>query len=216
MVKHEDFKWLDEAYLKTATEGWCEKYFEDWHKKCDDAIFGNEDEKFIEENSDPFGTSHQTFFRRASLLVFLKNAYDAPENKKENPGKLDKLTKNTFKYFYIGYKEADVTDPKKVDLSVDYWWKRQVHAIDRYSQNSLARTLWDSTAGKLLNDIYDNTVGMFKKETDRQVWGSDLNGQILFSDREDCTMNFDGASVHVETDANQGTYQHLKWIMRDL
>ena len=150
------------------------------------------------------------------MLLFLKNAYDAEENKKENPGKLDKLTKNTFKYFYIGYKEADVTDPKKVDLSVDYWWKRQVHAIDRYSQNSLVRTLWDNTAGKLLNDIYDNTVGMFKKETDRQVWGSEKEGQILFSDREDSTLSFEGEGLHKETDANQGNIAHLKWMLRDL
>ena len=212
----DDFKWMDDAAKKTLKEGWAGDQIKTWHKTLEDALKRNgPDDDFERVNpKDPFETG--TFFRRAILLLFLKNVYDAEENKKENPGKLDKLTKNTFKYFYIGYKEADVTDPKKVDLSVDYWWKRQVHVIDRYSQNSLLRTLWDSTAGKLLNDIYDNTVGMFKKETDRQVWGSEKEGQILFSDREDCTMNFDGASVHVETDANQGSIEHLKWMMRGL
>ena len=208
-----DYAWLDKAAKKTAKEGWASTYIKEWQDKSEDLLKKPLDDL---NAADTLGESHQTFFRRAFLLLFLKNAYDAEENKKENPGKLDKLTKNTFKYFYIGYKEADVTDPKKVDLSVDYWWKRQVHAIDRYSQNSLVRTLWDNTAGKLLNDIYDNTVGMFKKETDRQVWGSEKEGQILFSDREDSTLSFEGEGLHKETDANQGNIAHLKWMLRDL
>ena len=208
-----DFAWLDKAAQKAAKEGWIANYLSEWQDKSGDLLKSS----LIEiPEKDTLGDSKQKFFRRAFLLLFLKNVYDAPENKKESPGKLDKLTQNTFKYIYIGYKEADVTDPKKVDLSVDYWWKRQVHAIDRYSQNSLLRTLWDSTAGKLLNDLYDNTVGMFKKETDRQVWGAELAGQILFSDKEDSTLSFEGEGVHRETDANQGNIAHLKWMLRDL
>lgn len=208
-----DFAWLDKAAQKAAKEGWIANYLSEWQDKSGDLFKKSLDE--IPEK-DTLGESKQKFFRRAFLLLFLKNVYDSPENKKESPDKLDKLTQNTFKYIYIGYKEADVTDPKKVDLSVDYWWKRQVHAIDRYSQNSLLRTLWDSTAGKLLNDLYDNTVGMFKKETDRQVWGAELAGQILFSDKEDSTLSFEGEGVHRETDANQGNIAHLKWMLRDL
>lgn len=208
-----DFAWLDKAAQKAAKEGWIANYLSEWQDKSGDLF-----KKSIVEipEKDTLGESKQKFFRRAFLLLFLKNVYDSPENKKESPGKLDQLTQNTFKYIYIGYKEADVTDPKKVDLSVDYWWKRQVHVIDRYSQNSLLRTLWDSTAGKLLNDLYDNTVGMFKKETDRQVWGAELAGQILFSDKEDSTLSFEGEGVHRETDANQGNIAHLKWMLRDL
>ena len=208
-----DFAWIDKAAQKAAKEGWIANYLSEWQDKSEDLFKSSLED--IEEK-DTLAESKQKFFRRAFLLLFLKNVYDSPENKKESPGKLDKLTQNTFKYIYIGYKEADVTDPKNVDLSVDYWWKRQVQVIDRYSQNSLLRTLWDSTAGKLLNDIYDNTVGMFKKETDRQVWGAELAGQILFSDKEDSTLSFEGEGVHRETDANQGNIAHLKWMLRDL
>ena len=213
-AKGGDFDWLTQAMTKTAEEGWVSKQFDEWK----DVFNTDMEDIFIYYNNpkDPYSASNKKFFRRAFLLLFLKKVYDSDQNKKESPGKLDKLTQNTFKYIYIGYKEADVTDPKKVDLNVDYWWKRQVHAIDRYSQNSLLRTLWDSTAGKLLNDIYDNTVGMFKKETDRQVWGAELAGQILFSDKEDSTLSFEGEGVHRETDANQGNIAHLKWMLRDL
>ena len=209
----DDYAWLDKAAQKTAKEGWVADYLKEWQDKSEKLFktsILDQDEK------DTLGTSSQKYFRRAFLLLFLKKAYDAPENKKEDAGWLASKLGNDFKYFYIGYKEADVTDPKKVDLSVDYWWKRQVHAIDRYSQNSLVRTLWDNTAGKLLNDIYDNTLGMFKKETDRQVWSSEKEGQILFSDKEDSTLSFEGEGLHKETDANQGNIAHLKWMLRDL
>ena len=209
----DDYAWLDKAAQKTAKEGWVADYFNKWLDKSEDLL---KKSGVDIDAADTLGESHQTFFRRAFLLLFLKNAYDAPENKKEDAGWLASKLGNDFKYIYIGYKEADVTDPKKVDLSVDYWWKRQVHAIDRYSQNSLVRTLWDNTAGKLLNDIYDNTLGMFKKETDRQVWGSEKEGQILFSDREDSTLSFEGEGLHKETDANQGNIAHLKWMLRSL
>ena len=213
-VSEGDYAWLDKAIQKTAKEGWIANYLAEWQKNSEELFKKTNVDMNI--NDSLYGETKRKFFRRAFLLLFLKNVYDSPENKKESPGKLDKLTQNTFKYIYIGYKEADVTDPKKVDLSVDYWWKRQIHAIDRYSQNSLLRTLWDSTAGKLLNDLYDNTVGMFKKETDRQVWGAELAGQILFSDKEDSTISFEGEGVHRETDANQGNIAHLKWMLRDL
>lgn len=213
-VSEGDYAWLDKAIQKTAKEGWIANYLAEWQKNSEELFKKSIADMDI--NDSLYGETKRKFFRRAFLLLFLKNVYDSPENKKESPGKLDKLTQNTFKYIYIGYKEADVTDPKKVDLSVDYWWKRQIHAIDRYSQNSLLRTLWDSTAGKLLNDLYDNTVGMFKKETDRQVWGAELAGQILFSDQEDSTLSFEGEGVHRETDANQGNITHLKWMLRDL
>ena len=51
---------------------------------------------------------------------------------------------------------------------------------------------------------------------DKQVWDADFDGQILFSDREDATISFEGEGVHRETDANQGNVKHLKWMLRSL
>lgn len=217
------FEWLTKAMKDTVTEKLTsDTTLGDWKSSLE------EDMRYAsvyENRSDPFRRSQQAFFRRAQLLIFLKKVYDAPENKKEvdNSTKLGKLTgwwdkkrDNMYKYFYIGYDVAKVTDPHVVDLGVDYWWKRQVHVIDRWNQNSFLRILWDNGVEKLIGAVYDNTVGMWKKETDRQVWNGDLNGQILFSDQEESTLSFKGEGLHKETNANQGNIKHLKWILRDM
>lgn len=208
-----DYAWLDDAYFDTATKGWGKRYFDDWHNKCDE-VFESETIKVIIEKNDPLASIYQIHFRRAFLLAFLKTVYDAPENKMDDPKWYQKLPKNDYNYIYIGYDIDKVS--KDVDLGVDYWWKRQVKVIDRWNQNSWLRAIWDSTAQRFLGALYDNTIGMFKKETDRQVWNSDLNGQILFSDREDSTLSFEGEGLHKETDANQGNIAHLKWMLRDM
>ena len=197
-----DYEWLGSAYFKTATEGWGKKYFDEWHNKCDE-IFESEAVKAINDDIDPLGGPHQIYFRRAFLLVYLKNVYDDPKNAGG-------------KYIYIGYNVDKVTNPKVVDITVDYWWKRQIKAMDRWSQNSLWRSIWDGTIQKFWTALYDNSVGLFKKETDREVWDSNLDGQILFSDKEDSTLSFEGEGLHKETDANHGTMNHLKWILRDM
>lgn len=217
-----DYAWLDEATKKTVTEGWVAKYLNDWQSNSEELLKSS----LIDiEDKDLLGKANQVFFRRVFLLLFLKKVYDSPENKKEvdNSTKLGKLTgwwdtkrDNMYKYFYIGYEEKHITDRSNFDISVDYWWKRQIKVVDRWNQNSFLRILWDNAVEKLLGAIYDNTVGLFKKETDRQVWNSDLNGKILFSDKEDSTLSFEGEGLHKETDANQGNIAHLKWILRDM
>ena len=221
-----DYDWLTQAMKKTAEGGWISEQVNNWQNVFDDEMAESDD---LNCSNDPYGVSKKNFFRRSFLLLYLKNVYDSPENKVEQLAKGEgffaKLTNainvikeaNTnYKYIYIGYKEADVTNPDNVDLNVDYWWKRQVKVIDRWNQNSWLRAIWDSTAKNLIGAAYDNTIGMFKKETDRQVWNSDLNGQILFSDKEDSTLSFEGEGLHKETDANQGNIAHLKWILRDM
>lgn len=219
-----DYEWLTKAMKDTAEGGWISQQVNKWQGVFDTDM---EDSSIYYNNpKDPYSASNSKFFRRSFLLLYLKKVYDSPENKvKELPeasnffGKFKNAVKeaNTnYKYIYIGYKEADVTNPENVDLNVDYWWKRQVKVIDRWSQNSWLRAIWDGTAKNLIGAFLDNTKGMWKKETDRQVWNSDLNGQILFSDREDSTLSFEGEGLHKETDANQGNIEHLKWILRDM
>ena len=208
-----DYAWLDEAAKKTAKEGWFANYLSDWQNKSDD-LFKSDMLKMDED--DLLKVSNQKFLRRSFLLLYLKKVYDSPQNKMDNPKWYQKLPKNDYNYIYIGYKESDVTNREALDLSVDYWWKRQIKVIDRWNQNSWLRSIWDSTVQKFVLAAIDNTVGLWKKETDRQVWSSDLNGQILFSDREDSTLSFEGEGLHKETDANQGNIAHLKWILRDM
>ena len=150
---------------------------------------------------------NQIYFRRALLLIFLRNVFDSAENEPKG---------NDGKYIYIGYKIDDITNPKKVPLNNDYWWKRQILVIDRYCQNSWWRTIWDSTIARFWGAIKDNSIGMLKV-FDRTVWKDlDYEGKILFSDKEDTTLSFEGEGLHKETDANQGNMAHLKWMLRDL
>ena len=115
-------------------------------------------------------------------------------------------------YIHITYDPKDLTNEKNVPLRQAYWWKRQVDVIDRISQNSLLRSLYESTIQKLIDRWKANYEGL----KDKQVWDANYDGQILFSDKEDSTLSFEGEGVHRETDANQGTLEHLKWILRDI
>ena len=209
-----DYAWLTNAIKKTAEEGWISQQVTKWQTVFDTDM--NDASIYYNNPNDPYSASNRQFFRRSFLLLYLKKVYDSPENKMDDPKWYQKLPKNDYNYIYIGYEEKDVTNPDNVDLNVDYWWKRQVKVIDRWNQNSWLRAIWDSTAQRFLGALYDNTIGMFKKESDRQVWSSDLNGQILFSDKEDSTLSFEGEGLHKETDANQGNIAHLKWILRDM
>ena len=204
------FKWLDTALTKTAMDGWVEEYFEKWHKQCDE-IFEAETVKAMVEINDPLGHLYQTYFRRAFILLFLRNVYESNENKVDS-----KIYGNSGKYIYIGYEPKHILDPKKVPLDNDYWWKRQILVIDRWNQNSWLRAIWDSTVDKFWENV-KGTFSMGKKEKERQVWNEkNLEGQILFSDKENCTLSFEGEGLHKETDANQGNMAHLKWMLRDL
>ena len=208
------YDWLNTAMKTAVKDSWITQQFTEWkdvfyEDLMDEAILANNQADFLSE-------INKTFLRRAFILLYLKKVYDSPENKMEDPAWYQKLPKNDYNYIYIGYDVKHFTDRSDFDISVDYWWKRQIHVIDRWNQNSFLRIIWDNAVGKLVSAIYDNTIGLFKKETDRQVWNSDLNGQILFSDKEDSTLSFEGEGLHKETDANQGNIKHLKWILRDM
>ena len=200
-----DMEWLKTAMTNTATQGWISDQLNKWKEVFSRDI---EDPAIIPNNpEDPLRTDNAKYFRRAFILLYLKKVYDSADNT---------LNGKPGKYIYIGYNEADVTNAKKVPLDNDYWWKRQILVIDRWCQNSWLRTLWDSTVKKLLDDAYNNTIGMFKAQKDRQVWADgNYDGQILFSDKEDSTLRFEGEGLRRETDANQGNMAHLKWMLRD-
>ena len=193
----DNFAWLDGVLMDTLTTGWADDQYSSWSKTfkehSDNDIFYANDPK------DPFILSNKKRFKRTLMLVYLYNVSQAPENTIV-PG---------LKHFDIGYKLNEVTDPNYIQLNVDYWWRRQVDVIDNKQQNSLLRGLWENTIKLVIDKAKANFAGL----KDKQVWDSDLNGQILFSDQEDATHSFEGEGVHRETDANQGTMRHLKWIL---
>ena len=71
--------------------------------------------------------------------------------------------------------------------------------------------------GNYRRKLYDSTVGLFVNKLkstlipdDPKMWNDKVDGQILFSDQEDKTLNFQGEGVHEEKSSNIGTMDHLK------
>ena len=224
---NEQFEWIKNAVENTIKTGWVSEQVKAWKDILSEEVKNvASDYNFnVERRENPFAEIRFKFFRRATLLVLLRKVYDAPENKKEvdNNSKIGKAIAfvnkkfdNTYKYFYIGYEIADVTNQDNLDLDNSYWWKRQIDIIDRWNQNSWGRLIWDNLFGKLISSTVENTAGMWMKETDRQVWNSDLNGRILFSDTENSTIGFSDEQLDVEHSENEYNLAHLKWLLRDM
>ena len=191
----DDFTFVATATKKMLKEGWFKEAFEKWVEANNKKVLTNTDE-----------LANKTFFKRALILKFLYAVYKEQDaENKLNPA-------NPKIYIYIGYDAEKVIRDKSAPMDSEYWWKRQVDVIDRWSQNSFLRGLWDNVVQKFLDRVFAN----FKGLKDKEVWDADMNGQILFSDREDSTLSFEGEGVHKETDGNQGNIRHLKWMLRDI
>ena len=194
-VDDDDFKFVATATKKMFNEGWFKDAFEKW-------VEGNK--KDVLTNPDEL--ANKTLFKRAAILKFLYAVYKEQDAENKQHPTSPKM------YLYIGYDAEKVIRDKSAPMDSEYWWKRQVDVIDRWSQNSFLRGLWDNVVKKVLDRIFAN----FKGLKDKEVWDADLNGQILFSDREDSTLSFEGEGLHKETDGNQGNIRHLKWMLRDI
>ena len=191
----EDFVFVATATKKMIKEGWFKEAFEKWVEANNKKDFNDTDE-----------FTNKILFKRALILKFLYTVYkeqDAANNL--NPA-------NPKLYIYIGYDPEKVIRDKSAPMDSEYWWKRQVDVIDRWSQNSFLRGLWDNVVQKFIDRFKANYKGL----KDKEVWDAELEGQILFSDREDSTLSFEGEGVHKETDGNQGNMAHLKWMLRDI
>ena len=63
-----------------------------------------------------------------------------------------------------------------------------------------------------MNKLHSNFQSL-----DQNIWEDGKDGQILFSDKEDTTLNFEGNGLHDEHDANIGSMEHLRkilWVMK--
>ena len=204
----DEFKFVAKASKSVLEAGkdtdWLLEQFSKWDERNHD---GPTDFLITKEPTptDLFNKSNRLYFKRILILFFLYRVFK--EQEEEN-----KTSLNPKMYIHITYDPKDLTNEKNVPLRQAYWWKRQVDVIDRISQNSLLRSLYESTIQKLIDRWKANYEGL----KDKQVWDANYDGQILFSDKEDSTLSFEGEGVHRETDANQGTLEHLKWILRDI
>ena len=114
-------------------------------------------------------------------------------------------------YLKVGYNTEELTDEKVQD---NYQWSTIVKEIDNSTMPPLLKSITDhikDNASKSLSlDQWKEIVG------DREVWDDRKGGQILFSDDENSTVNFDRGALHVERGANSYNMNRLKQLLTGL
>ena len=167
----------------------------DWQRDIlvKDKMFKN----FETLDEDFFSMSNKIVVKRKLILAFLYNVGHARFNLMN-------------KYIKVDY-EFDKIKKTHV-LKQDYYWKRQVDIIDHKVQKSkLLRAIWEHSGISIKRKFFDNF-----KSFDLHVWGDKGKGEILFSDHEDSTLNFEGTGLHEEKDANIGTMEHLRKVLMEI
>ena len=133
-------------------------------------------------------------FKRKLILAFIWKVAKSDANK-------------AFNYIDVGYDLKYVLNTHT--LNQDYYWKRQIQIMDHYWQKfKFWRTVVEDTYNKLVNKAKSNFAPF-----DREIWSDKAEGQILFSDKEGSTLNFQGAGLNEESDSNIGTLEHLKKVL---
>lgn len=176
-------KALQRDMIANRPDSWKNDFF-------DDFLFANEltgQEKLF------FGWSKKSF-KRKLILCFLYDVAKTPYNLQH-------------KIIRIDYTLSYVLNTKTFDE--EHYWKRQITNMDHYWQYSkLWRTLVESTWNKLKDKFKSNFVPF-----DYKIWEDAKDGQILFSDQADSTLNFEGPHLKSESDANIGTMEYMKKIL---
>ena len=190
-----DFEWIGSKFSKAINRVDEECIWaKGWRKEFSG---GNEEKLFTASEPDPkadrFAKENKKIFKRKLLLTFISEVGEAPENAKN-------------KYFRCGLRIDEIL--KAEWILQEFYWNRTVFFLDRSKKinfTNYGRKLWDSTLG-LIGKTFMSTL----IPEDRSIWNDKAEGQILFSDQEDKTLNFDREGIHEESSSNIGTMDHLK------
>ena len=171
-------------FTTDVVKNWMEKYFK-------------KDELFKENTINgcqSLMNMTEKVFKRKLILCFIYNVAHSEAN-----------TGN--KYIKIEYKYDKIKNNK--DYEEEHYWKRQVVNMDHYIQKyKFLRMLMENTVNKFTDKLKSNFVPF-----DKEMWGDKQEGQILFSENESSTLNFNGTQLHEESDANIGTMDYLKKVL---
>ena len=189
------FQWMDKNF-SVALIDLDEKilWAKGWKAVYND---GNQHQLFNDLDPNPkadkFAMQNKTFHKRKLLLTFINEVAHSPQNVQN-------------KYFECNLKMDYVMSTQS--LRQEYYWNRMVVNLDRdkrLQKSRFGRTIWDNTLGMVWNKIKSNFAPF-----DRDIWNDKTDGQILFSDHENSTLNFQGEGLHEENSSNIGTLDHLK------
>ena len=143
---------------------------------------------------DVFQKDNLKVVKRKAILSFLYLV----NNHKENAGN---------KFIKIGL-DMDYVN-KTNSYRQEHYWQRQVNTIDHFIQSTkFWRMLYDGTVDLFVSKFHSNFQSL-----DQDVWESTKDGQILFSENEGSTMNFNGTTLEEQDHANIGTMDNLKKVL---
>lgn len=137
-------------------------------------------------------------FKRKLAAAFVAKVAGHPDHKEDQ-------------YLKVNYKPEEVTDDKVTD---NFVWSNFVSVIGSPTVSPLLKSLADH-----IKDNASKSIGLdeWKKIIgDREVWDDRKGGQILFSDDENSTVNFDRGALHVERGANSYNMDRLKQLLAGL
>lgn len=189
-----DYNWVRDCAktcINQVTDNWDAKWVNFYREGDEDEFLYNPEPT---ASSDPFAMSNKAIYKRKFLLAFLYKVNDHANN--ENS-----------KYIKL-YLDMDYVN-KTNSYRQEHYWKRQVLNMDvKYNKSNLWKTIYDKAFTTTIAKIKANFSSL-----DQDVWDGSKSGQILFSDQEGSTLNFKGAGLVEETDANIGTMDHLKRVL---
>ena len=189
----EKFSWIVTDCLKKCIkplnnsiyEKWCEFYESDKGKI---SIWP------LVPPKDIFQKDNLKVVKRKAILSFLYLV----NNHKENAGN---------KFIKIGL-DMDYVN-KTNSYRQEHYWQRQVNTIDHFIQSTkFWRMLYDGTVDLFVSKFHSNFQSL-----DQDVWESTKDGQILFSEKEGSTVNFNGTQLEEQSRANIGTMDNLKKVL---
>ena len=192
------FQWMDNNFSIALIDVDSKSLWaKDWKAVYND---GNQHQLFNDLDPNPkadkFAMPNKKLYKRRLLLAFVNEVAHSPQNA------LHKYMECNLNMDKVLHSES---------LRQEYYWNRTVLNFDRDKrlQNSnFWRTMWDSTFGAVAKKALS-----FKSDFapfDKDIWNDKTYGQILFSDKESSTLNFEGEGVHEENSSNIGTLDHLK------
>lgn len=188
----DDFKFITIAFKSlfepSFSSAWLSSQFTIW-----DNTFGNGENCLFNismRNDEPFSMLNKTNFKRILILQFLYSVFQ--EQEKENKNRVYKLN-----YLNISYNPDTIINPDNIDLNTDHNWAKLIDSI----KNGNSKSKWlvaNEFTGKKVEGLINNAKDLFESLRDKEVWNNDLDGQILFSDIENGTHQFENSGIKFE------------------
>jgi hypothetical protein len=189
----EKFSWIVEDCLKKCIPPLKKCIYDEWTK------FYESDKGKISiwplvPSQDVLQKDNLKVIKRKAILSFLYLVNDHSKNAGN-------------KFIKIGY-DMDYVNKTK-SYRQEHYWQRQVLNMDHTWQRSkLWRTIYEGTVDVLISKFHSNFQSL-----DQDVWESTKDGQILFSENEGSTVNFNGTQLEEQNNANIGTMDNLKKVL---